>query len=91
MHDSLLETGECMIVYWRLGNARLLRYCGMLDLCVFKAGVEREVAFSPATTPAANEAKHIFLKYLAAGSREEGLIPEAPVCMYQSPMVSSLS
>ena len=32
-----------------------------------------------ATTPAATEAKHIFLKYLATGSREDGLSPEAPV------------
>ena len=38
-----------------------------------------------ATTPAATEAKHIFLKYLATGSREEGLSPEAPVCIVPIP------
>ena len=41
-----------------------------------------------ATTPAATEVKHTFLKYLATGSREEELSPEAPVCMYQSLIMS---
>ena len=43
------------------------------------------------TTPAATEAKHIFLKYLATGSREDGLSPEAPVCMYQSFIMGCLA
>ena len=43
-----------------------------------------------AMTPAATEAKHTFLKYLATGSREEELSPEAPVCMYQSPIMGCL-
>ena len=36
MQNSLLVMGEC----------KLLGYCGMLDLCVFKAQVEWEVVLS---------------------------------------------
>ena len=62
-----------------------------MDLCVFKAAIVWEVrSILSATTPAATEAKHTFLKYLATGSREEELSPEAPVCMYQSPIIGCL-
>ena len=33
-------------IFLEMGNATLLEYCGMLGLCVFKAGVKHAVAFS---------------------------------------------
>ena len=78
MQDSLLVMGI---------NARLLGYCGMLDLCVFKAGVEWEVAFSQHLYSCCHSIKKLFVEYLATGSREDtpqGSSAESPVCMYQS-------
>ena len=58
----------------------------MLDLCVFKAGVEWEVAFSQQRLLLPLK-QNIFLSILqqyATGSRGDGVKPEAPGCMYQS-------
>ena len=46
----------------------MLGYCGMLDLCAFKVGVEWEVAFSQQLYSCC----HFFVQYLATGSREDG-------------------
>ena len=65
------------MVSWRWGNARLLGHCGILDLCVFKAGVEWEVAFSQQVLlHAATEAKHNLRKYILLQEEEKmGLKP----------------